>query len=355
MDGPLDAARASSSGGAGVGIGYGLGAAAARAGARCVYSGIMRSGSRSASYAAEARELVFLQRSFATSCLIDATMSKKVSASAAGSVRIGDLYVHRIGFGTMELTGQGAWGPPADVDAMIDLLRTAVAHDVSFIDTADAYGPAVAERLIAQALHPYDGVLVATKGGLTRPGSHDWHPNGDPDYVYNACLASMERLRIDKIDLYQLHASDPSRSFAGSMQALRRLQREGKVRSIGVSNVSEEQLKEALASGPVASVQNRYNIADRQHEAVLRLCEQQEIAFIPYTPLAGAELPAVQEMAAKYNVFPHQLVLAWLLQHSPVMLPIPGTTSVIHLLQNIAAANINIDRGDVEYLNNVIQ
>jgi pyridoxine 4-dehydrogenase len=254
-------------------------------------------------------------------------------AAAAGSVSIGgDLSVHRLGFGAMRLTGQGVWGPPPDREAAIKVLRRAVELGVNFIDTADSYGPDVSEEIIAEALHPYPaGLVIATKGGLTRPSPGQWERNAHPKHLRAACEGSLRRLRVNRIDLYQLHAIDPRVALGDSLGELARLQAEGKIRHIGVSNQSLTDLKRSQRLVTVVSVQNRYNLAERDAEDVLKHCEQEGLAFIPWFPL-GAGRDASQ---AKFAI-------AWLLARSPVMLPIPGTSQVKHLEENVAAATLRL-------------
>jgi aryl-alcohol dehydrogenase-like predicted oxidoreductase len=243
-----------------------------------------------------------------------------------------DLTVHRLGFGAMRLTGAGVWGPPADRQAALKVLRRALELGVNFIDTADSYGPDVSEEIIAEALHPYpQGLVIATKGGLTRPRAGQWERDAHPAHLRAACEGSLRRLRLDRIDLYQLHAIDPRVPLAESLGELARLQAEGKIRHIGVSNQSLAELKRSQALVSVVSVQNRYNLADRDAEDVLNYCEQQGLAFIPWFPL-GAGRDASQAQSA----------IAWLLARSPVMLPIPGTSSVKHLEENVAAASLHL-------------
>jgi pyridoxine 4-dehydrogenase len=262
-------------------------------------------------------------------------------AAAAGSVSIGaDLTVHRLGFGAMRLTGAGVWGPPADRPAAVKVLRRALELGVNFIDTADSYGPDVSEEIIAEALHPYpQGLVIATKGGLTRPRAGQWERDAHPAHLRAACEGSLRRLRLDRIDLYQLHAIDPRVPLAESLGELARLQVEGKIRHIGVSNQSLAELKRSQALVSVVSVQNRYNLADRDAEDVLNYCEQQGLAFIPWFPL-GAGRDASQAKSA----------IAWLLARSPVVLPIPGTSSVKHLEENVAAASLHLTAAELRAL-----
>jgi pyridoxine 4-dehydrogenase len=239
----------------------------------------------------------------------------------------GDLAVRRLGLGAMSLTGRGVWGEPADLEAARRLLRRALELGVNFVDTADSYGPDVSERLIAEALHPYpEGLVIATKGGFRRRGPHDWYPDGRPEHLRAACEGSLKRLRLDRIDVYQLHTVDPAVPLEESVGALVELQAEGKIRHIGVCNVDRDQLARVRAVASVVSVQNRYNVADRAHEPVLRQCERGGLAFVAWAPLAKGFL-ARESPAA----------LAWLLQHSPVLIPIPGTGSIEHLEQNMRA------------------
>jgi aryl-alcohol dehydrogenase-like predicted oxidoreductase len=275
------------------------------------------------------------------------------TAAAAGTITIGgDLTVNRLGFGAMRITGRGIWGDPPDVDEAKAVLRRAIELDVNFIDTADSYGPEVSENLIAEALYPYPGDLViATKGGLERPGPGRWPANGRPDHLKEACDGSLRRLRLEQIQLYQLHRPDPSVPFGESIGALLELQREGKVRHIGLSNVSVQQLREAQRLTPIASVQNRYNVADRGSDAVLEVCEQERLAFLPWAPIQDHGSHAVVgEIAQRHGATVHQVVLAWLLVRSPAMLPIPGTGSGEHLEENIAAAALDLSADEVQSL-----
>jgi aryl-alcohol dehydrogenase-like predicted oxidoreductase len=279
----------------------------------------------------------------------------KITASAAGTLTLGDLTVNRMGFGAMRLTGPGIWGEPRDPEGARRVLRRAVELGVNFIDTADSYGPEVSERLIREALWPYPaGLVIATKGGLLRDGPDRWRPDGRPSHLRQALEGSLERLGLERIDLYQFHRPDPAVPYEESVGELVRLQDEGKIRHIGVSNVDEEQLDRALALTEVVSVQNRYNLSDRASEAVLRQCESWGMAFLPWYPLAASQLTRpgnrLAEVASEHRATPGQLALAWLLARSPVMLPIPGTSSVEHLEENIAAAAIKLSPQDVELL-----
>jgi pyridoxine 4-dehydrogenase len=269
-----------------------------------------------------------------------------------GTLRIGDLSVGRLGFGAMRITGRGVWGPPADRAAAVRLLRRAVELGVTFIDTADSYGPGVSEELIAEALAPYrDGLVIATKGGLTRPGPGEWRRDGRPAHLRAACEASLKRLRTDRIDLYQLHSPDPRVPLDDSVGALIQLQREGKIRHVGVSNVDVSELTAARRVATIVSVQNRYNVTDRTSEPVLSECERDSIAFLPWFPLSGGSdaarvSGAIAEVAARHQATPAQVALAWLLARTPVMLPIPGTSSLAHLEENLQAAHLRLSASD---------
>ena len=270
-------------------------------------------------------------------------------ASAAGTLRLGgDLVVNRLGFGAMRICGDGIWGDPADPVEARAVLQRAVELGVNFIDTADAYGPYVSENLIAEVLAPYPkGLLIATKGGLVRPVREKWDRDGRPAHLREACEASLRRLKVERIDLYQMHAPDPKVPYADSIGELAKLQKEGKIRHIGVSNVDEAQLAEARGLVQVVSVQNRYNVADRSSDPVLAVCEQAGIAFIPWSPLSqnpresgSGSRQALEALAAKRGISVPQAALAWLLARSPVMLPIPGTSKRAHLEENVAAGAI---------------
>jgi aryl-alcohol dehydrogenase-like predicted oxidoreductase len=279
----------------------------------------------------------------------------KITAGAAGTITLGDLTVNRMGYGAMRLTGQGIWGQPRDPEGARRVLRRAVELDVNFIDTADSYGPEVSERLIGEALRHYPaGLVIATKGGLLRDGPNQWRPDGRPSHLRKALEGSLERLGLERIDLYQLHRPDPAVPYGDSVGELVRLKDEGKIRHIGISNVNEEQLDQALAMTDIVSVQNRYNLSDRASEGVLDRCESLGIAFLPWYPLAAGQLTRTADriaaLASAHDATPGQLTLAWLLARSPVMLPIPGTSSVAHLEENIAAAAIRLRRDEVEQL-----
>jgi aryl-alcohol dehydrogenase-like predicted oxidoreductase len=276
-----------------------------------------------------------------------------ISAAASGTITIAnDLTVNRLGYGAMRITGDGIWGPPADGEVAKDVLRRAVELGVNFIDTADAYGPDVSETLIAEALHPYpDDLVIATKGGLTRSGPNRWDADGRPEYLRQACEASLARLKLDQIPLYQFHRPDPKVPIEESIGAIVALKDEGKIRHIGVCNVSETELHRAQRLTPVVSVQNRYNVADRTSESMLDLCEQESVVFLPWAPILDIEEGgAVATIAKSHDATPQQVVLAWLLARSPSMVPIPGTGSLAHLEENIAAAGIKLDAGEVAAL-----
>lgn len=276
-------------------------------------------------------------------------MNAKPTASAAGTIDIGgDLTVNRLGFGAMRITGQGIWGEPPDRERATATLRRAVELGVNFIDTADSYGPDVSETLIAEALHPYpDQLVIATKGGLVRPGPGRWVPDGRPEHLREACEGSLRRLRVDRIDLYQFHRPDPKVPVDESIGMLAKLKDEGKIRHVGVSNFSEDQLREAERVTPVVSVQNRYNSSDRSSESMVDLCEQEDLVFLPWAPIQQAESQAVTEAARNHNASAYQVVLAWLLARSPQILPIPGTGSPEHAEENIAAAGIELSPAEV--------
>src|SRR5213593_3450915 len=275
-------------------------------------------------------------------------------AEASGTFLIGgDIPVRRLGFGAMQLTGDGVWGEPPDHSEAIAVLRRAVELGINLIDTADSYGPEVSERLVAEALYPYPPeVVIATKGGLERPGPDQWKPNGRPEHLRAACDGSLRRLRLERIDLYQLHRIDPAVPFADQLGTFRRLQEEGKIRHIGLSEVSVADIERARKIVPIVSVQNRYSPTDRQHEGVLDHCEREKMAFLPWYPLgAGAALRSsspLARVAARLHATPAQVALAWLLRRSPVMLPIPGTSIVNHLEENVAAVLLELPTGDFE-------
>jgi pyridoxine 4-dehydrogenase len=277
------------------------------------------------------------------------------NAAQAGTVDVGgDLTVNRLGFGAMRITGSGIWGAPADLDEARAVLRRAVELGVNFIDTADAYGPEVSETLIAEALHPYpDDLVIATKGGLTRAGPNQWEADGRPEHLREACEGSLARLKIDEIPLYQFHRPDPKVPVEESIGALVALKDEGKIRHIGVCNVSETELHRAQRLTPVVSVQNRYNVADRTSESMVDLCEQERLVFLPWAPILDIEKDgATASIAKAHDCTPRQVVLAWLLARSPSIVPIPGTGTVAHLEENIGAAGIVLDGHEIEALTN---
>ena len=277
-------------------------------------------------------------------------------AAASGTFAIGgNLPVHRLGFGAMRVTGAGIWGEPAEHDEAIAVLRTAVDLGVTIIDTADSYGPEVSERLIAEALYPYPSDLViATKAGLVRPGPSRWEPDGRPEHLRAACEGSLHRLRLQRIDLFQLHRVDPKVPLEDQIGTLIELQREGKIRHIGLSNVSVEQIDAVRRLTTIVSVQNLYNLADRDSEDVLEYCTRENIGFIPWFPLATGDLAepggALARIAQRLETLPAQVALAWLLAKSPVMLPIPGTSKVRHLKENVEAAHLTLTSADMEEL-----
>jgi pyridoxine 4-dehydrogenase len=261
----------------------------------------------------------------------------------------GEDTVHRLGYGAMRLTGEEIIGPPDDEEEAKEVLHRATELGVDFIDTADSYGPAVSERLIGEALAPYEDVFVATKGGLWRDDRDgSWPRCGQPGYIRNSILGSLDRLKTDTIDLYQYHRPDPDVDYAEAVETFADLKDEGKVEHVGVSNVSVEQLETARDVVEIATVQNQYNIGDREHEAVLDYCEEHDIGFIPWAPLGSGDLDGLDEVADNHDATPYQVGLAWLLQHSPVMLPIPGTSSVEHVEENIAASDIELTDDEIE-------
>ena len=276
-------------------------------------------------------------------------------AAAAGTFRLGDMTVNRIGFGAMRITGQGIWGEPKDVEGCKRLLRRVVELGINLIDTAASYGPDVSERIIGETLHPYaNGLIIATKGGLTRSGPGGWHPHCSPEHLTKDLEGSLRKLRVERIDLYQLHTVDPKVPFEESVGTLARLREQGKIRHVGLSNVSVEQLRKARKIVPIVSVQNRYNLSDRHSEDVLIECEKEGIGFLPWYPLAASSLATdtspLMQAAKRHGVTPGQLALAWLLHRSPVMLPIPGTSSLAHLEENTAAAAVKLSADEVRQL-----
>ena len=276
---------------------------------------------------------------------------KELSASLAGDISLGgEISVHRLGFGAMRLTGDGIWGPPRDPKAALAVLRRAVELDINFIDTADSYGPHVSEELIAEALFPYPaGLVIATKGGWNRPGPNQWTHDATPAHLREAVEGSLNRLRLDRIDVYQLHIPDPVVPFEASVETLAQLRNEGKIRLVALSNVTQEHIERALKIVPIVSVQNRYSFADREWDYVVDYCERNGIAFIPWFPLGAGKVAGevLNRIAEAHHASPTQIALAWLLRRSPIMLPIPGTSSIEHLEENVAAASLRLT--DEEY------
>lgn len=276
-------------------------------------------------------------------------------AGAAGTIAIGhDLTVNRLGFGSMRLTGERIWGPPPDRPEAIRVLQRAVELGVDFIDTASSYGPRVAEELIADALHPYpSGLVIATKAGFERPGPGEWHLRGDPAYLRRELEGSLQRLRLERIDLFQLHRIDPEVPEDEQFGVLFDFQREGLVRHLGLSEVDVEQLQRARRVVPIVSVQNRYNLQDRRWERVLELCEKDQMAFLPWAPLGAGRIgsdDAITRVARRRDATPMQVAIAWLLARSPVILPIPGTSRVSHLEENVASSSLRLTDEDIEEL-----
>ncbi len=284
------------------------------------------------------------------------TRVQKPPASLAGTVSLGgELTVNRFGFGAMRITGPGIWGPPRDRTEALAVLRRAVELGVNFIDTADSYGPNVSEELIAEALHPYPrDLVIATKGGWLRPGPDQWSHDASPQHLREAVEGSLKRLRVERIDVYQLHAPDPAIKFGASVAALAKLRKEGKIRLIGLSNVTREHIERAEKIVPIASVQNRYGFDDREWDNVVDYCTERRIPFIPWFPLGAGKVAheALGRVAQTHQATEKQIALAWLLQRSPVMLPIPGTSSVKHLEENIAAASIRLSTDEYSELSN---
>jgi aryl-alcohol dehydrogenase-like predicted oxidoreductase len=280
-----------------------------------------------------------------------------VNATLAGTIDIGgDLPVNRFGFGAMRLTGEGIWGEPADREECKRVLRRAVELGINFIDTADSYGPEVSERLIAETLYPYpEELAIATKGGLIRPGPGRWDPDGRPQHLRAACEGSLKRLRVEQIDVYQFHRPDPKVPFEESVGALVELKKEGKIRHIGLSNVTVEQVERAQKLTPIVSVQNRYSVFERTSEPVLEYCSGEDMAFLPWRPVEGGTLNAgvVAEIARRNNATPSQIALAWLLAHSPAMLPIPGTSRVAHLEENLGAVALELAPAELAELDKI--
>ena len=277
-----------------------------------------------------------------------------VNASAAGQFRIGDITINRLGYGAMRITGKGVWGPPRDRTAALATLRRLPEIGVNFIDTADSYGPNVSEELIREALHPYKGLLIATKAGFTRPGPDKWTTKGDPDYLIAQAKGSLKRLGVEQINLWQLHRIDPKVPRDEQFGAVRQLLDDGIIRHAGLSEVSVADIKAASRVFPVMTVQNRYNLVERDSEDVLAHCTANKIGFIPWFPLAAGELTQpggiVDRIAKAHDATPGQVAIAWLLQHSPVMLPIPGTSQVAHLEENVAAAALSLSSEEIAEL-----
>jgi pyridoxine 4-dehydrogenase len=284
---------------------------------------------------------------------------KELSAKSAGEVSLGgELSVHRLGFGAMRVTGEGIWGPPRNRDGALAVLRRAVELGVNFIDTADSYGPNVSEELIAEALFPYPkGLVIATKGGWNRPGPNQWTHNATPAHLRTAVEGSLKRLRLERIDVYQLHHPDPIVSLEASVETLAQLRSEGKIRLVALSNVTREHIERARKIVPIVSVQNRYSFADREWDYVVDYCEANAIVFIPWFPLGAGKVAGdmLNRIARAHQATPKQVALAWLLRRSPLMLPIPGTSSVEHLEENVAAASLQLTDEEYEGLGGVPQ
>ena len=276
------------------------------------------------------------------------TEEQIISAAAAGTMTVGgDLTVNRMGYGAMRVTGTGVWGPPADKPAALATLRRSIELGVNLIDTADSYGPGTSEELIAEALYPYPaGLVIATKGGWERPGPNQWTHNASPRHLAEALEGSLKRLRLDRIDIYQLHAPDNAVSFEASVEALARLREQGKIRHVALSNITREHIERARKIVPIVSVQNRYSFADRESDFIVDYCEQHDIAFFPWAPLGQAKEAheAIKQVADKLKATPLQVALAWLLKRSKVIVPIPGTSSVKHLEENVAASGLELSR-----------
>lgn len=285
--------------------------------------------------------------------------AKETSAKLAGAVSLGgEVPVHRLGFGAMRLTGEGIWGPPKNRTEAIAVLRRAAGLGVNFIDTADSYGPNVSEELIAEALFPYPkDLVIATKGGWNRPGPNQWTHDATPAHLRNAVEGSLKRLRLERIELYQLHTPDPVVPFEDSVGTLAQLKSEGKIRLIGLSNVTQEHIERARRNVPIVSVQNRYSFADREWDYVVDYCDRNGIAFIPWFPLGAGRMAGqtLDQIARAHQATPHQVAIAWLLKRSPIMLPIPGTSSVKHLEENVAAASLQLSDEEYQKLSRVPQ
>lgn len=286
-------------------------------------------------------------------------MAKTLSASLAGSASLGgELSVYRLGFGAMRVTGQGVWGAPKNRTEATAVLRRAAERDVNFIDTADSYGPGVSEELIAEALFPYPrNLVIATKAGWNRPGPDQWTHDATPAHLRKAVEGSLKRLRLDRIDLLQLHTPDPVVPFEDSVGTLAQLKSEGKIRLVGLSNVTQEHIERARRIVPIVSVQNRYSFADREWDYVVDYCERNGMAFIPWFPLGAGRVAGqtLEQIARAHEATPHQIAIAWLLKRSPIMLPIPGTSSVTHLEENVAAASLKLSDEEYQRLSRVPQ
>ena len=287
------------------------------------------------------------------STILQAAMAANAESNSVFKIG-GDLSVNRLGFGAMRITGDRIWGWPKDRDEARRVLKRAVDLDVNLIDTADAYGPETSELLIAEALHPYPkGVVIATKDGLTRPSRSQWVPNGRPEYLKQCVDGSLKRLRLERIDLYQLHAVDPKVPMEDSVGALKQMRDAGKIQHVGLSNVEPEQIERARKVVPIATVQNQYNVANRRSENALKYCEKEGLGFMPWSPVGGGRSlkgGAMEAVAKEQNASVYQLAIAWLLHRSPVMLPIPGTSSVAHLEENVAAGKLQLTPADVKAL-----
>jgi len=282
-------------------------------------------------------------------------MSKQeLSASNAGQVSLGkEVSVHRLGYGAMRLTGEGIWGPPKDRKAALAVLRRAIQLGVNFIDTADSYGPYVNEELIAEALYPYPkDLVIATKGGWQRVGPNQWTHDATPPHLREAVEGSLKRLRLERIDVYQLHVPDPVVSFDASVETLAELKNQGKIRMVALSNVTREHIERARKIVPIVSVQNRYSFADREWDYVVDYCEQNQIVFIPWFPLGSGKVAGqvLEQVAKAHGATPMQVALAWLLARSPIILPIPGTSSIEHLEEDIGGASLALSEGECERL-----
>jgi pyridoxine 4-dehydrogenase len=288
------------------------------------------------------------------------SMDNDTSARKSGEFSIGnDLRINRLGFGAMRITGKGIWGGPADRAEAVRVLRRAVELGINFIDTADSYGPHVSEEIIAEALYPYPpDLVIATKGGFDRPGPDKWVENGRPEHLRSACEGSLRRLRLERIDLYQLHRIDPKVAAEDQLGTLINLQAEGKIKHIGLSEVNVGQIERAQAIVPIVSIQNRYSVTDRGSEDVVEYCEREEIGFIPWFPLAAGKLSGagspIHRVAERLKATPSQVALAWLLARSPFILPIPGTSSVQHLEENVAAAGLKLDMNALQELGEMV-